>query len=194
MSKLFRTMLANVGLATLPCGVPLSEYETIFVFSSMDPQPIILLIILMNGSHIISLRRLSRIILCGMLSKHLEISPWMTQAKSSPFSIRTSNAVLIDRLGLKPWLVSWNNGSQIVLKISSIAFWTIFSLGLLIFKVLIFPLALGMSWVLLGPNLYWSLAILFAVSRNHWLLIPSRVILLMSEPGVMLPGLPLIIS
>ena len=78
-SSLFKTMLESKGERILPWGVPILDLSN-FPFSSMCPtfSPLSIKVRVLEQD-IFSLIELS-ITLWGILSKHLEISPLITQA------------------------------------------------------------------------------------------------------------------
>lgn len=90
--------------------------------------------------------------------------------------------------GLNPYEFFDKVLSQIASNMTAIAFWTIFSLGLAILRGLssFFP-GLGIITLLAGENLNLPLRTSLEVLSNHFLFIPSRVLL--SVALDMLPGL-----
>ncbi len=130
-------------------------------------------------------------IVCGILSKHFDISPCITQLYFDPFRYISNNAVWTDLPLLNPCEEAENLGSNIASRIPCTPFCTIFSLGVPIPSGLNLPLALGISILRFGENLNFPDLSSFAVFSNHSQSIPSRVSL--DNPFVIFPGL-LIIS
>lgn len=129
------------------------------------------------------------IISCGILSKHFEISPFITHDICPPLICILSSALVNDFPGLKPKEDLLKYGSKIALSITCRAFCTIFSLGFPIKRGLVSPglLVLGISLSLAGVNLNLPSFISLEVLSNHSLFILSSVSVV--APRVMFPGL-----
>nr|QCW06974.1 hypothetical protein [Drechslerella brochopaga] len=111
LSNSCSTTFANSGLRTLPWGVPMLEV-TIFPFiGSLYPTLNVLFTMMRNLWHFIFWRRIFKMISWGILSKHLDISPWMTHVYWCAFRWRICSALCVDFPGLKPWEHSKNVGS-----------------------------------------------------------------------------------
>ena len=78
LSNSLRTILANRGLSKKPCGVPSWGIICLPLSLSIYPATSDFLIRSKVLSQIIVERRILFIVSCGILSKHLDISPWMT--------------------------------------------------------------------------------------------------------------------
>lgn len=139
-------------------------------------------------------------VVCGILSKHFDISPCTTQLYFDPFRYISNNAVWTDLPLLNPCEEAENLGSNIASRIPCTPFCTIFSLGVPIpiplpplcfargrASGLNLPLALGISILRFGENLNFPDLSSFAVFSNHSQSIPSRVSL--DNPFVIFPGL-----
>src|ERR1700683_1491958 len=99
-------MLLNIGLTILPWGVPM--YEWIIVLPAY-PYPFLMAGLtndfLINSKVLwqeILLPRRNMILSCGILLKHLEISPLITHVKWPPFICNCFRAECTPLLGLNP--------------------------------------------------------------------------------------------
>ena len=115
------------------------------------------------------------------------MSPSINQLTEEKVPFISFRAVWQPLPGRNPCACVTKEGSKIASKISSIAPWTILSLGEAIPRGRVpFPFDLGISILLAGLNWKEFVLISFFSFSNHGLAIPSKVS--ESIPGVIFPG------